>query len=146
MVPDLDLFNWSPKKHFPWCCQVLLEKMWVGAGDAGIRYVWKAFPNQYHVGSDKKLTPLEAEQDAWEKYQQILPKLCKHDHDNPLNCERRTYRNGCGFCIHCGHFCSNIFEPLEVCNKCGTKTYWTATDQFTENELCGAKIVQKRTI
>jgi len=65
-------------------------------------------------------TIAEAEASCWKKYQRIL--ACKADHENPENFDRRNYKNGLGFCKTCG-LSQMVFEPSEVCCKCGKNTY-----------------------
>lgn len=66
-------------------------------------------------------TVVDAEEDAWGQFQEFLK--CKgHEY------ERRDYRNGLGFCKHCGHSKSNAFEPLERCATCDVPTYHTSHD------------------
>jgi hypothetical protein len=47
----------------------------------------------------------EAEADAFQKYERY--RACENH-----EFERRKYRNGAGFCKHCGLFKSQCFEPL----------------------------------
>ena len=68
----------------------------------------------------------EAEEKAWNKYQNYL--VCELNHTNPENFDRRDYRNGVGFCKSCGMF-QKIFEPLEICCKCGANTYYSQDNQ-----------------
>lgn len=58
----------------------------------------------------------EAEQDAWDQFERVLQ--CEEH-----AFERRDYRNGVGFCIHCGLMKGNAFEPLERCYLCDSPTY-----------------------
>lgn len=57
-----------------------------------------------------------AEQNAWDKFQRYV-KCPGHDF------ERRDYKNGAGFCKHCGMFKSKAFEPLTKCCVCEKPTY-----------------------
>lgn len=64
-----------------------------------------------------------AEEAAWQKWQRILncPNGGVHEY------ETRGYKNGCGFCKHCGLFTSGVFDLAEigsVCVVCGVGTYW----------------------
>lgn len=75
----------------------------------------------------------EAEDAAWAKWQRIVacPSGGAHEY------EARGYRNGCGFCKHCGLFTSGVFDLAEigsVCVVCGIGTYWTTDEQG--NLLC----------
>jgi hypothetical protein len=53
----------------------------------------------------------------------VFAKFTKHQNCPGHEYERRNYRNGAGFCIHCGMFKSKAFEPLERCVKCDTPTF-----------------------
>ena len=69
-------------------------------------------------------TVAEAEQAAWEKYQRLTG-CAGHEF------ETRNYRNGGGFCKHCGMFKSDAFtaeELGEFCAECGTPTLWAVVD------------------
>lgn len=120
---------WNPASTREWNCKTLLEREALVRGDGsqllGIGWAFSAFPNQYVFKADSLVSAEEAERLCWEKYQAAKPRLCQHDHFNGDNCERRTYRNGAGFCKFCGYFCMDVFEPLEVCVNCGRATYWT---------------------
>lgn len=48
----------------------------------------------------------DAEKDAWQQY-------AKHIKCDNHEFQRRGYRNGAGFCKHCGLFKSNAFEPIK---------------------------------
>lgn len=79
----------------------------------------------------------EAEEKAWTKYQKIS--AC-----NGHEYERCGYKNGAGFCKHCGLFSSNVFEPDETCYLCGTKTYHGQTNAKTWYcESCADKVPEE---
>jgi hypothetical protein len=61
----------------------------------------------------------EAENQAWEKFQRQAA-CTNHEF------ERRGYRNGVGFCKHCGLYKSSVFEPSEKCYVCGKPTFYIA--------------------
>lgn len=63
-------------------------------------------------------TIAEAEEDAFKQFTRFAG--CEH-----LEYEKRRYKNGCGFCIACGMFKTNVFEPDEHCSICGKATYYT---------------------
>ena len=63
-------------------------------------------------------TPEEAEAKAWQQYQREIS--CKHE-----VFEKRGYKNGAGFCVGCGGFRFDVFEPDEHCCVCGKATYHT---------------------
>jgi len=50
-------------------------------------------------------TIAEAEDNCWKQYQRYAG--CPHG-----KYERRQYRNGSGFCVHCGTWLNKVFEPL----------------------------------
>jgi len=54
-------------------------------------------------------TLAEAEDKCWAKYQKIVQCPTHPDH-GPF--ERRHYRNGSGYCIHCGSWFSKVLPPL----------------------------------
>jgi len=59
-------------------------------------------PDTFIRGEGKTIE--EAEEQTWLKFQKYL--ACKgHEF------EKRGYRNGAGFCKHCGMFGSKVFEP-----------------------------------
>ncbi|MBS1722730.1 MAG: hypothetical protein JSS66_06945 [Armatimonadetes bacterium] len=63
----------------------------------------------------------EAEASAWNQLQ-------KHIACPGHEWEKRGYKNGAGFCKHCGLFKSKVFEPDEDCYLCGQKTYHGQTN------------------
>lgn len=63
-------------------------------------------------------TIADAEADAWAQFEKFS--ACPHP-----AFERRKYRNGAGFCVACGMFKSQCFEPSERCCICGVPTYHT---------------------
>lgn len=73
-------------------------------------------PDVFVRGEGK--TIIQAEKACWEKLQTY--KKCKNH-----EFERHGYRNGGGFCKHCGMFKGKAFEPLEKCIVCGKPTYYT---------------------
>lgn len=65
----------------------------------------------------------EAEDDAWRHAQRVLACPGPTGHE----WEDRGYRNGGGFCRHCGRFGSNVFTPADLgcfCSVCGVPTFW----------------------
>lgn len=76
----------------------------------------------------------EAEQKAWDKFQR--QSACDHP-----EFERRSYRNGLGFCVKCGMSKSAAFEPLERCYMCDAPTYQGQTnDGRWYCKECGDKV------
>lgn len=76
----------------------------------------EAFPKNpatFIRGEGKDL--VEAENAAWRQWQRVSG-CPNHEF------ERRNYRNGAGFCIHCGLFKSKAFEPLDRCVVCDLPT------------------------
>lgn len=67
-------------------------------------------------------TILEAENQAWEKFQRQAS--CENH-----EFERRGYKNGVGFCKHCGLYKSSAFEPSEKCYVCEKPTFYIADKQ-----------------
>lgn len=75
-------------------------------------------------------TIAEAEQQAWARYQQYLSCPGSTGHEF----EARGYRNGAGFCMHCGMFASKVFTPEQLglyCATCGVPTFWSEVDGKT---------------
>lgn len=69
----------------------------------------------------------DAEEAAWSKYS----RYARNDHKHEF--ETRGYRNGAGFCKHCGMFKSNVFTLQEigsVCEICGRDMYATYGDKM----------------
>jgi hypothetical protein len=64
----------------------------------------EAFPDGTFLRGEGE-TLADAEDICWEKYQRHIG--CEH---GPF--ERRHYRNGAGYCVKCGTWMSQIFEPL----------------------------------
>ena len=78
---------------------------------------FEAFPSSpkcFIRGEGK--TVVEAEADAWEKYQEII--VCDHE------MERRDRKDGYGYCKKCS-YSATVFEPLTKCCKCGVPTSWS---------------------
>lgn len=88
-------------------------------------YSFQAYINGYlfreHAESIER-----AEELTRKTYLNSKNKLCKKNHKNPKNCERRGYKNGAGFCKTCNLFVCYVFPPDENCCICGEKTYWTS--------------------
>lgn len=86
-------------------------------------FFFEAFPRtpDTFLRGDSKVSVAEAETLAWNRLQKYS--ACELDHANPDNFERRSYKNGVGFCIKCGFFASKIFPPSEICSQCGGNTY-----------------------
>lgn len=68
-------------------------------------------------------TPEACEAAAWEKYQRQVDCVDGHSHQ----WEPRGYKNGAGFCKHCGTFKSGAFtaEELGQFCQCGVATTWS---------------------
>jgi hypothetical protein len=82
-------------------------------------------PNTFIRGEGKNVE--EAEENAWNDFQKFS--LCdKHEF------EKRGYKNGAGFCKHCGMFASDAFEPENKCIICGKPTYYT--NDIDDNWYC----------
>lgn len=73
-------------------------------------------PNTFIRGEGRTLE--EAEKSAWEQFQ-------KHSKCTHPGFERRSYQNGAGFCIGCGMFKSDAFEPTTKCCVCKKPTCYT---------------------
>lgn len=95
-------------------------------------FFFESFPRSpdSFLRGDSKISIEDAEEKVWKKYQKEME--CPLNHTDPKNFEKRTYKNGCGFCINCGFFGSEIFPPSEICCKCGTNTYYS----FDKNGKC----------
>lgn len=112
------------------CLKEWPEDCAVQCGDDGIVFTenssyrtayFEAFPRDPHTlirGEGKTIQ--EAEESAWNQIQKHL--ACKKH-----KFERREYRNGAGFCVHCGLFNSKAYDPLEKCHICGVLTYHTCS-------------------
>ena len=77
-------------------------------------------PSTFIRGEGKNIE--EAENNAWEQLQKYL--VCKNH-----EFERRNYKNGAGFCKHCGLFNSKAFEPLTECCICGKPTNYSCDNK-----------------
>lgn len=71
-------------------------------------------PSTFIRGEGKTVD--EAEACAWTQYEKFAS-CPNHEF------ERRGYRNGAGFCKHCGMFASKAFEPLDHCCICDQPTH-----------------------
>ena len=101
----------------------------VQCGDSGVVFskkgnyttaFFEAFPknpNTFIRGEGKTIE--EAETRAWEQLNKY--RNCKNH-----EFERRDYKNGVGFCKHCGLMKSKAFKPLTKCVICGNPTYYTS--------------------
>lgn len=68
-----------------------------------------------------------AEDAAWSKFQKYRVCPSPSGQHDP---EPRGYRNGAGFCSHCGMFVSRAFALVDIgsiCVICAEPTYWRAT-------------------
>ena len=83
---------------------------------------WEVYPlDPQTVIRGEGATVQEAEDNAWAQYQRIVDP--GHEHEF----ETRGYRNGAGFCKHCGLFMVDVFTLEEIgslCHVCQTPTYW----------------------
>ena len=82
-------------------------------------------PNTFIRGEGQTIE--EAETRAWEQLTNY--KNCKNH-----EFERRGYKNGVGFCKHCGLMKSKAFEPSTKCVICGHPTYYTSDKE--DNYYC----------
>lgn len=79
----------------------------------------EAFPGTFIRGEGPTIQ--EAEDSAWAQYERRI-QCPGHEW------EARNYKNGAGFCIHCGTFGSQVFTPEDLglsCKVCGIPTYWS---------------------
>ena len=88
-------------------------------------------PNTFIRGEGA--TVEEAETNTWNKYQ-------KYSACNNHEFERRNYRNGVGFCKHCGLFNSRAFKPTTKCITCQVPTSYSCDKQ--DNWYCEKHIEQ----
>ena len=123
-----------PAQH-PWPSETFLQ-----GGERGVVFV-KSGENyetafvEAHSGTlgflrGEGATWQEAEDDAWAKAQRIIACPGPNGHE----WEPRGYRNGCGFCKHCGRFASKVFTLEEVgsfCEVCRTPTFWHVEEDGT---------------
>ena len=91
-----------------------------------------AFVEVYPPGADfirgEGGTLSEAEERAWLKYQVALHCTSGSEHE----WEPRGYKNGAGFCRHCGTFKSKCFTAEQLgqyCRVCGVATMWSWDDE-----------------
>lgn len=80
----------------------------------------EAFPAGTFIRGEGE-TIRDAEEAAWAKYMKRL-ECPGHEW------EARGYKNGAGFCKHCGTFQSKVFTPEDLglfCKVCGVPTYWS---------------------
>ena len=94
--------------------------VFVKGGDAYRTAFVEAFPGSTFIRGEGS-TIQEAEDACWAKYEQ---RMACPGHD----WEPRDYKNGAGFCIHCGTFGSKVFTPEQLglfCKTCGVPTYWS---------------------
>ena len=121
--PDIEC-----KMPWPEDCKVQCGRRGiVGTKDGKTYYTafFEAFPGTFIRGEGEIIE--EAERACWEKFQTY--NACHLDHTDPENFERRSYKNGAGFCKECGYFGSKMFEPSEECCQCGAKTFHTQDTQ-----------------
>jgi hypothetical protein len=78
--------------------------------------VFPTNPSTMITGRGQNL--MEAETAAWNRY---IKTIGCNNHE----WEKRGYRNGAGFCIHCNLFQSKVFEPSENCHLCNIPTFYT---------------------
>lgn len=87
-------------------------------GDPYRTAFFEAFPDDTFIRGEGA-TLADAEDSAWVRWERL--RACPgHEY------EPRGYRNGAGFCRHCGRFGSRVFTPDEVgveCAVCGVKHY-----------------------
>lgn len=79
----------------------------------------EAFPGGTFIRGEGE-TIADAEKAAWEKFQ-------RREQCPGHEWEARNYKNGAGFCKHCGAFGSKVFTPEDLglsCNTCGVPTYY----------------------
>lgn len=95
-----------------------------GTGDSYTTAFFEAFPlNPATFLRGEGPTVADAEDAAWVKYQKVQSCPGSRGHEF----ETRGYRNGAGFCIHCGMFASGVFDVKVVghpCKVCGVGTNW----------------------
>lgn len=88
----------------------------LSASGSYVTAFFEAFPKapQTFIRGEGQDLPA-AEADAWAQWQKIV--ACPaHEF------ERRGYKNGAGFCKHCGLFISRAFEPQYKCLICQAPT------------------------
>lgn len=133
--PEPRLFNHGRNvARYPWPADCMIQGsrsglVFVrGTGDTYTTAFFEAFPRELSTfirGEGADL--IAAEDAAWLKYQRILtcPGIDGHEY------EPRGYKNGAGFCKHCGLFTSNVYTPTELgmfCGVCSEPTFWTVID------------------
>ena len=80
---------------------------------------FEAFPDEPNTFiRGEGATVEEAENDAWEQLERF--RACPNH-----EFERRGYKNGAGFCKHCGLFKSKCFEPSTLCIVCQKPTNYS---------------------
>ncbi|MDQ0376564.1 hypothetical protein [Amycolatopsis thermophila] len=96
----------------PWPADVFLQGGRSGLVFKGDGTYRTAFVEAFPAGTflrGEGATVAEAEDAAWRKYQRLAACPAHPDH-GPF--ERRKYRNGSGFCTHCGTWFSGVLPPL----------------------------------
>jgi len=121
------------------CAHPWDPEIFVQCGDSGVVFTpsgsyrtafFEAFPDGFIRGEGTTLA--EAETAAWTQYQQH--QACPgHEY------ERREYRNGAGFCKHCGKFKGKVFESLDRCVICDAEGYGNRDGEW----LCKAHHEEK---
>jgi hypothetical protein len=102
--------------HKPWLAFHYVQ--WGGSSTSGKAFfeVFSQVPDTFIRGEGTTIK--EAEASAWRKL--VKAARCpKHEF------ERRGYKNGLGFCKHCGMSKSEAFEPAEHCVVCGIACYYS---------------------
>lgn len=135
--------------HYPWPDDCMIQGGTSGlvVGRRSGSYTtafFEAFPTdpQTFLRGEGK-TVEEAEAAAWRQWQRVVGCPGPDGHEY----ETRGYRNGAGFCKHCGLFTSNVFDLASigsVCVVCGIGTYWT-TDA-DGNLLCEQHAPRERCV
>ncbi|WP_159599743.1 hypothetical protein [Agromyces humi] len=118
--------NTTVESRHPWPAGMFIQGGGHGivlsrsGGDSYRTAFVEAFPEGTFIRGEGA-TVEDAEDAAWAKFQRYAG--CPgHEW------ETRGYRNGAGFCKHCGKFGSQVFDLVEigsVCDVCGVGTYWT---------------------
>lgn len=110
--------GWLPQQAWPEDCTVQWGTAGIVFSQDGIYRTafFEAFPKEPKTFiRGEGVDIIEAELDAYIQYRLYL-NCPKHSY------VRKGYKNGAGFCEHCGLFVSKCFEPLTNCKICNIPT------------------------
>lgn len=118
---------YTPQRSWPSKTKFIAENhMNVSPQGYVFNFKFTALVNDYRFDNAGD-TLEQAEEVAFLEYQKKKDKLCKYDHSDSANCERRDYENGVGFCLYCGKCVAYAFDPiLHPCRNCRKPCHWSS--------------------